>query len=265
MGSCRAAPSYAAQRRRPERRRRFGRRNRKKGPVAGTGKRSSRPRKGWRETPIPGEEGAAAARQLAKAGCRHCPGLGLGHCWSWLVCPWCGSGSFRREQHADCAGEDAQVQAQTPVLDVGEIKVHVELERRTVARRNLPETRDAGFHVQAAVVLEFVMIDLVDGMRPRSDQAHFSEQYVPELREFVEAVAADDTADRSNSGVVVKFENWALSLVAVAQLFLEVFGAGHHGAKLVATEAAAFGAGTFRGVDDRTGRVQPDEHGNDRH
>ena len=68
-----------------------------------------------------------------------------------------------------------------------------------------------------------------------------------------------------DSGVVVNFENRALPLVAVAQLFLEVFGIGHHRAKLVAVEAAAFGAGAFRGVDDRTGRVQPDEQGHDRH
>ena len=133
---------------------------------------------------------------VAKAGCRHCPGLRLGRGWSWLVCPWRASGSFRREQHANCAGEDAQVQPQTPVLDVGEIKVHVELKRGTVACRNLPQTRDARFHVQSPELVKFVVVDLVDRMRPRSDQAHLPAQHVPELREFVEAVAADDTADR---------------------------------------------------------------------
>src|SRR5208282_3648512 len=270
MGSYRGAPSYAERRRRPGCRTRFGRRKKKKDPVAGTGKRSSRPRKGRRETPIPGTGGAAAERRLAKAGCRDCPGLKPGRGWSlleclWLVCPWLESDSFRHEQHANRAGEDTQVQEQTPVLDVSEIKVHVELERRTAARRNLPQTRDAGFHVKAPVVVKFVMIDFVDGMRPRSNQAHFSAQHVPELREFVEAIAADDTADAGDSGVVVNFENRAFSLVAVAQLFLQVFGVGHHGAKLIAAEAAPFGAGAFRGVDNRTGRVQPDEQGHDRH
>src|SRR5208282_6690777 len=137
------------------------------------------PHKGWRETPIPDEGGAATERQLAKAGCHHCPGLGLGRGWSWLMCPWCRSDPFRREQHADCAGEDVQVEAQTPVLDVGEVKVHVEFERRTVARRNLPQTRDAGFHVKAPELVEFVMVDLVDRVRPRSNQAHLSAQHIP--------------------------------------------------------------------------------------
>src|SRR5450759_5895685 len=93
------------------------------------------------------------------------------------------------------------------------------------------------------------MVDLVDGMRPRPYQAHLPAQHVPELRQFVEAVAADDTADAGDSGVVLNFEDRALSLVAGAQLFLEVFGVGHHGAKLKAAEAAAFDTGAFRGVD----------------
>src|SRR5713226_6663140 len=179
MGSCRGAPWYAELRRRPGCRRRCGRRKKKRGLVAGTGRRTSRPRKEWREKPIPDEGGEAADRQRAKAGCRRCPELKLG-----LGCSSRGSGSFRREQHANCAGEDAQVQAQAPVLDVGEIKVHVEFERRTVASGNLPETGDAGFHVKAPVVVKFVMADLVHRMRTLSNQTHLPAQHVPELREF---------------------------------------------------------------------------------
>src|SRR5437899_47414 len=104
--------------------------------------------------------------------------------------------------------------------------------------------------------MKFVMVDLVDGMRPRSNQAHLPAQHVPELRQFVEAVAADNTADAGDSGVVVDLEGRAFSLVAIAQVFLEVCGVGHHGAKLVATEAAAFGAGALRGVDDRTAQAR---------
>src|SRR6266852_6778946 len=178
MESCRGAPWYAGLRRRPGCRRRCGRRRKKTGPVAGTGRRSSRPHKGWREKPIPDEGGEAADRQRAKAGCSRCPGLKPGRGWSWLVCPWRESGSFRREQHPNCAGEDAQVQAQTPVLDVGEIKVQVEFERRTVASGNLPETGDARFHVKPPVVVKFVMADLVNRMRAGSNQAHLPAQHV---------------------------------------------------------------------------------------
>src|SRR5208283_216563 len=245
MESSRAAPWCAEQQKRSGCRTQSGRRNKKRGLAVETEKRSSRPRKGWRERLSQSEEGAAADRQPAKAGCRHFPGLKPGRGWSWLVFPWRRSGSFRREQHVNRACEDAQVQKQTPVLDVGEIKVHVEFERRTPARGNLPKTGDAGFYVKAPVVLKFVLADLGDGMRPRPNQAHLPAQHIPELREFVEAVAAEDVADASDSGVVVDFEDRALQLVAGAQIFLEVFGVGHHGAKLVAAERTAFDPGAL--------------------
>jgi len=82
--------------------------------------------------------------------------------------------------------------------------------------RNLPQTRDPGFHVEAPELLKFVVVDLVDRMRPRSNQAHLSAQHVPELREFVETVAADDTADAGDPGVVIDFEYRSFSLVAEA-------------------------------------------------
>src|ERR1700694_1358397 len=88
MGFCRAAPWSAEQRRTPRGRTRFGLRKRRRGLVAETGKRSSRPHKGWRERPIPDEEGEATEWQRAKAGYPRCPGLRLGRGWSWLVCSW---------------------------------------------------------------------------------------------------------------------------------------------------------------------------------
>src|SRR5260370_37089023 len=135
MGSCRGAPWYAELRRRTGSRRRCGRRKKKRGLVAGTGRRTSRPRKEWREKPMPDEGGEAADRQRAKAGCRRCPRLKLVR-----DCSWRGSGSFRREQHANCAGKDAQIQEQPPVLDEGGIKVQVDFERRTVWTWIRPET-----------------------------------------------------------------------------------------------------------------------------
>src|SRR5208337_1574268 len=265
MESSRAVPWCAEQQKRPGCRMQFGRRNTKRGPVVETEKRSSRPRKGWRGRLSQSEEGAAADRQPAKAGCRHFPGLKPRRGWSWLVCPWRRSGSFRCEQHVNRACEDAQVQKQAPVLDVGEIKVHVEFKRWTTARGNLPKTGDAGFYVKAPVVLQFVLADLGDGMRPRPDQAHLPVQHIPELRKFVEAVAAENMADASDSGIVVDFEDRALPLIAGAQILLQVFGVGHHGAKLVATEGAAFDPGAFGGINHRTGRVQVDKQSDDRH
>src|ERR1035438_1765119 len=100
MAPARRAPGSAEQRRRSRCRMRFGRRKKRKGQVAETGKWSSRPRKGWRETLIPSKVGEVADRQLSKAGCRHCPELKLGR-----GCSWPESDSFRREQHANRSEE----------------------------------------------------------------------------------------------------------------------------------------------------------------
>src|SRR5260221_10433543 len=86
---------------------RFGRRKKKTGRVAETGKRSSQPNKGSREKPIPGEVGEAAEGQRAKAGYRHCPGLKPWRGWSRLVCPRRGCGALPRPQEANPAYQKA--------------------------------------------------------------------------------------------------------------------------------------------------------------
>src|SRR5260221_5583339 len=102
--------------------------------------------------------------------------------------------------------------------------MHVEFERRTIPRRNLPETRDPGFNVKAPELVKFVVVDLINRMRPRPNQAHLPTQHVPELRQFIEAVAADNSSDTSHSGVVVDLEDRALSLIACAQVVPELYG-----------------------------------------
>src|SRR5580700_5650993 len=126
------------------------------------------------------------------------------------------SDSFWREEHANCADEDAQIEEQGPVLDVSEIQVHIELERRTISGGNLPEAGDAGFHVEAAVVVELVVINIVDGMRPRADKAHFAAEDVPELGKFIETVTAEDAAEAGDARIAMDLEGRTLALVAGA-------------------------------------------------
>src|SRR5260221_11119388 len=103
--------------------------------------------------------------------------------------------------------------------------MHVEFERRTIPRRNLPETRDPGFNVKAPELVKFVVVDLINRMRPRPNQAHLPTQHVPELRQFIEAVAADNSSATGDFGVVVDLEDRAWSLIAGARVFLKLCGA----------------------------------------
>jgi len=131
--------------------------------------------------------------------------------------------------------------------------MHVEIERWTVARGDLPESGHPRFHVQAPVVVKFVAANFVHRVRPRPHQAHLPAQHIPELREFVEAVAADEPAETGDPGVIPKFEDWAFSLIAVAQSLLQLVGSSGHGAELVAEKAASLGACAFRRIEGRSG------------
>src|SRR6266446_3775860 len=163
------------------------------------------------------------------------------------------SGALRRKEHPNRGHQDAYVEGQSPVLDIGEIEMHVEIERWTVARGDLPESGHPRLHVQAPVVVEFVAADFVHRVRPRPHQAHLPAQHIPELREFVEAVAADESAETGDPGVIPQLEDGAFPLIACAQSLLQLIGAGGHGAELVTEEAASLGAGAFRRVKGGSG------------
>src|SRR5437899_5272728 len=163
------------------------------------------------------------------------------------------SGALRRKHHPNRGHQDAYVEGQSPVLDIGEIEMHVEIERWTVARGDLPESGHPRFHVQASVVVKFVAANFVHRVRPRPHQAHLPAQHIPELRKFVEAVAADEPTETGDSGVIFELEDGAFPLIAVAQSLLQLVGSSGHGAELVAEKAASLGAGAFRRIESRSG------------
>ena len=95
-----------------------------------------------------------------------------------------------------------QIEAQVPVLDIGQIEMHIEIERCTLARADLPESGHAGLHVQAPVVVKLVAIDFIHRMRAWPNQAHLSTQHIPKLRKLVEAEAAKEMSEASDPGIV---------------------------------------------------------------
>src|ERR1700758_142853 len=141
---------------------------------------------------------------------------------------------------------------QAPVFDVSKVQMHVELERWTIACRDLPQAGYAWLHIKPPVMVKFVMVDLIDRVGPWSHQTHVPLDYIPELGEFVEAVSSDKLPNTSDSGVIINLENRTFSLIASAQFVLELFCVGSHRSKLVTVETSAFGTGSFRGVKNRS-------------
>ena len=129
-----------------------------------------------------------------------------------------------------------------PVVEVGDV----------VAAADLPEAGESGLHAQAAAVRVLVeALHLLDRQGPGSHEAHLAAQDVPELRQLVEAVAAEEATERGDARVVGDLEDGTLHLVAVGEAGLELLGIEAHRAELDHVERAAVEAGADLAVDRR--------------
>jgi hypothetical protein len=98
------------------------------------------------------------------------------------------------QNHLRGSQKNLQVQPQTPILDVRQIKGYIAIERWILARVNLPKAGNAGQHFKPAKVLQLVLSDLVGQRRPGANQAHITKQDVHELGEFIQAILAQNPA-----------------------------------------------------------------------
>jgi len=133
------------------------------------------------------------------------------------------------------------------------------VERDLAAAVDLPQARDAGDDVEALAVLERVLLHLLRHGRARTDEAHVADEDVPQLRQLVDAGAADEPADRRDARVVLHLEDDAvLRLVLREQLGLARLGVLVHAAELVELEMAAVAPDADLAEDDGAGARQPD-------
>src|SRR5437867_688581 len=89
------------------------------------------------------------------------------------------------------AGQDLQVEAERPVLDVVDVEHDPFVEAELAATADLPQAGDAGYDLEAAPLPLFVALDLVGDRWTWPNQAHLTPQHVPELRNLVQAGAAN--------------------------------------------------------------------------
>src|ERR1700676_5756698 len=108
------------------------------------------------------------------------------------------------------------------------------------------------------------MLDLISGkviqrMRPRSDQAHVPLQYIPQLRELIQAVASQKTSQACNARIIRHLEKWPRSLVSLPQSVFQRVRIAHHGAKFVAADKPPLPSRSPRAIERRSQRVQLDQ------
>src|SRR5580693_1819807 len=136
--------------------------------------------------------------------------------------------------------KDLKVSPKGPASYVFEIERKSALKRRITARGNLPEPGKPRRHIQPLQIAQVVALEVVEWMRARSHQTHFTAHYVPELGQFIQAVASEKPSGASDPGVVDHLEEGPLALVVHSQVFFQFVGVSTHGTELVASEPPSF-------------------------
>ena len=155
--------------------------------------------------------------------------------------------------------EDREVESDRPVVNVEEIEALVGAEGRVVASLALPETGDSGAHLIPTPELGIKVDVLVREGEPRPDQAHRPGEYVPELRQLVDARRPQNATDPGYPGIVRGFEERApRPLVHRLQVGEHLGGLGHHGAELQDSDWLAVLTDDRVAVQDRTAVFQLD-------
>src|SRR5439155_18981082 len=119
---------------------------------------------------------------------------------------------------------------------------------------------DAGQGLQPLTLPVLVQRHLARRGRSWPDDAHVPLQHVPQLRQLVDAPAADERADERTPRVIADLEDRALGLVVLQQLVELSFGARPHRTELPAAELLAAAPDSNLAEERRAAAVlQPDQ------
>jgi hypothetical protein len=148
--------------------------------------------------------------------------------------------TFAAEHSGKRLKDDLHVQEETPMADVPEIHVHVDIEGRTSPCLDLPKAGEARLHHASLHVFRLVTNYIIDWMRSGADDTHFPTDHINDLRQLVNAVAPNEGTDARKARVVEHLESWAVTLVAVSEPLLQIVRVYHHRPELVTKKQTAF-------------------------
>src|SRR5258708_37642185 len=132
---------------------------------------------------------------------------------------------------------------------------------RIMTGGDLPQTSKPGSDIEAPKMLQVIFLEIIFRMRAWPNDAHVPLQNVKKLRQFIDAVFAQETSQAGDSRVVSNLESCAVTLVHVHQAILELIGINHHGAEFMTTELASFSSNAPGAINDRAGRIELDGYG----
>src|SRR5664280_218808 len=138
----------------------------------------------------------------------------------------------RRHRHQ----HNAQVAEDRHVLDVLALECQALVEVQGAATVDLHRAGQPGLDRKPEEVLGIVALDQVELLRTRPDQAHVALEHVPQLRDLVEARAAQEAAYTRDAGIVLDLEHRLGELVEGNDLLQVMLGVGDHRAELAYAE-----------------------------
>lgn len=111
-------------------------------------------------------------------------------------------GAFLAADDADGLEEQDDVLPEAPVADVPGVELEAAVEADVVAAADLPEAGDAGRgHADDGQEVADLLF-FARQVRARADEAHLALDDIEDLRQFIEAVLADEFADFRDARVV---------------------------------------------------------------
>ena len=166
----------------------------------------------------------------------------------------------------DGLNENPQVHQQRLLSYVVRIHDHPASIIGVVAAGDLPESGDSRFRGHVGRQVAPIAEHLVLHNRPWADQAHFSTEHVPDLRQFIETGFAQESPQARDAWISAQLmvaEPFGPGLgIALEQVVQDLLGVRDHGAELQALERAA--ALADAAVAEQNGAVfDAHAHGND--
>src|SRR5262249_33044871 len=125
--------------------------------------------------------------------------------------------------------QNLEVQPERPFVNVLQIQLHPLLERNVAATTHLPQTGDARLHAESPALPVFTEAFIVPHRQgPRTYQTHVSDEDVEELRQFVDAGAAQELSDRRDARIILDLEDRSADFVQMLDLLHLLFRIDHH-------------------------------------
>jgi len=167
------------------------------------------------------------------------------------------------EYRRDRLHEQTEVHDQALLKEVLLIELDLLLEGQLRAAADLPDAGKSRQGVETDAVTHGVAGDLAGHRGTGTYEGHLALQDAPELRELIEAEAADDTTHRGDAGIVLHLECHAVAVLVLGEeLHLESFRIHDHGAKLGEAKRLAVDADPVLPEEDGTEVSQLDRNGN---